>query len=126
MPVKRLWSNGDFRRLYVARAASMTGDMFVPVALAFGVLRLTDSPAALGIVLAASAAPKVLFILVGGAVADRLKPHRAMIWSDVVRAGSQGAVAFLLLWASPKSGTWSSSKLSTARAPRSSIPPRPR
>ncbi|MQA98803.1 MAG: MFS transporter [Actinobacteria bacterium] len=97
MPVKRLWSNAGFRQLYIGRAASMAGDMIVPVALAFGVLRLSDSPAALGIVLAAGVVPRVLFILVGGAVADRLRPHRAMIWSDIVRAASQGAVALLLI-----------------------------
>jgi hypothetical protein len=43
-----------------------------PVALAFAVLDLTGSRSDLGFVLAARTVPQVVFILVGGVIADRL------------------------------------------------------
>ena len=41
------------------------------VALAFAVLEVSDSPRALGTVLAAMSIPTVVFLLAGGVVADR-------------------------------------------------------
>ena len=43
-----------------------------PVALAFAVLHVSDSAGALGLVLAAHSIPQVVFLLLGGVVADRL------------------------------------------------------
>ena len=50
----------------------MIGNSFASVALAFAVLDVTGSKADLGFVLAARAVPQVVFLLVGGVLADRL------------------------------------------------------
>ena len=68
-----------------------------PVALAFAVLELTDSPTALGLVLAAEAVPLVALLLVGGVWADRLPRIRVMLAADVASAAGQGAMAVLLI-----------------------------
>jgi MFS family permease len=86
-----------FRLLFAAQSISALGDRLVPVALAFAVLDLTESPTALGAVLAAQTIPLVAFVLFGGVWADRLSRRRVMLASDLVRAVSQGASAVLLL-----------------------------
>jgi MFS family permease len=87
----------EFRRLYFARAFSQLGDGLLPVALAFAVLDVDPSPSALGFVLAARSIPLVGFLLVGGVWADRLERQRLMLATDLVRAGSQGMLAALVL-----------------------------
>ena len=67
------------------------------VALAFAVLDVTGSTTDLGLVLAARAAPLVLFLLVGGVVADRVSRRATMVGADVVRLCSQGALGALLI-----------------------------
>jgi MFS family permease len=75
----------------------VTGSAFANVALAFAVLELTGSKADLGYVLAARAVPQVVFLLVGGIWADRLRRDRVMLGSNVVSGLSQVAIAALLL-----------------------------
>lgn len=68
-----------------------------PVALAFAVLDLTGSASALGLVLAARMIPNVLFLLVGGVIADRLPRSTVLIGSNLLAGATQAAVAVLLL-----------------------------
>src|SRR6478609_860172 len=87
----------DFRLLWLGQTTSAFGSGLVPVALAFAVVDLTDSASALGVVLAAGLVARVVFLLVGGVVADRLPRQRVMLTADLLRTGSQGLVAVLLL-----------------------------
>ena len=87
----------EFRRFFIGQAASLLGDGFVNVAIAFAVLELTGSVADVGFVFAARTAFLAVFLLIGGVVADRLPRRAVMIGSDVVRFGSQGLLAALLL-----------------------------
>jgi MFS family permease len=75
---------------------STLGNAISPVALAFGILEVTKSAAALGLVLACAIVPQGVFLLVGGVIADRLPRRNIMVWSNVLSALSQGAIAFLL------------------------------
>lgn len=67
------------------------------VALAFAVLDLTGSKSDLGLVLAARTLPVPVLLLAGGVWSDRLPRHLVMVWSNVISAASQGAMAVLLL-----------------------------
>jgi len=87
----------NFRLLFCAQAVWLVGSWMTPVALAFAVLSLTDSPAALGLVLGAEAVPLTLLLLVGGVWADRLPRVRVMVAADLVSAVSQGTTAVLLI-----------------------------
>ena len=69
----------------------------VPVALSWAVLDVTGSVSDLGLVLAAQTVPLVLFLIVGGAVADRLARRAVMLVSDGARCVTQGLLAALLL-----------------------------
>src|SRR4029079_13489764 len=55
------------------------------------------SASALGLVLAAGLVARVVFLLAGGAVADRLPRQRVSQVADLLRTGSQSVVAVLLL-----------------------------
>src|SRR5690349_19478840 len=85
-----VFSNHNFRLLFGGSTISMLGDQFTLVALPWLVLKLTGNPAALGLVLAAMALPRALFMLIGGAVVDRLSPRRVLI-------AARGANALLVV-----------------------------
>ena len=86
-----------FRLLFASLAVTLLGSWMTPVALAFAVLELTDSPTALGLVLGAEAVPLVALLLVGGVWADRLPRIRVMLAADVASAAGQGVMALLLI-----------------------------
>ena len=87
-----------FRLLFLGRTTSMLGGAFAPVALAFAVIDdLEGSASQLGLVLAATWVPQIVFILVGGVWADRLPRQLVMVGTDLLMAAAQGAVAVLLL-----------------------------
>lgn len=89
--------NRPFRLLFAAQCASLLGDAVFLVALAFAVLEVANSPAALGGVLAAGSIVMVATLVVSGVWADRLPRFRLMVGSDLVCALSQALLAFLLL-----------------------------
>ena len=87
----------DYRRLFLGRTTSLIGDGMAPIALAFAILDLTGSATDLGIVIALHSLVLIALILVGGVVADRISPRRAMLGADLVRTVSMGLIAALLL-----------------------------
>lgn len=87
----------DFRLLWLSQSASVIGDALVIVAIGLYVTRLTGDPSDVGVVLAAYAVPLVLFVLVGGVIADRLPRQVVMVVADVVRGVLHGALALLIM-----------------------------
>jgi MFS family permease len=81
----RIGGNRDFRLLFTGASTSLLGDQFALIATPWLVLRLTGDPLALGVVLALEGIPRALFMLLGGAVTDRISPRLVMIVSDVAR-----------------------------------------
>jgi hypothetical protein len=78
-PRDSVFANRNFRLLFGGSTISMLGDQFTLVALPWLVLKLTGDPAALGIVLATMALPRAAFMLIGGAVVDRLSPRKVLL-----------------------------------------------
>jgi MFS family permease len=87
----------DFRLLWAGRTISELGSALVPVALTFAVLDLSRSATSLGLVLAAAFVPRVILLLPGGVLADRLPRQLVVLVTDLLRAVSQALVAFLLI-----------------------------
>jgi MFS family permease len=87
----------QFRLLFIGQSVSILGDAMSGVALAFAVLEIGGSASQLGLVLAAGAVPFLLFLLVGGVVADRLPRRGVMLTADVVRMVTQATMAVLLI-----------------------------
>jgi hypothetical protein len=89
--------NRRFRWYFASRAVDLIGDIMGGVALAFAVLEVSDSPRALGIVLAAHSIPMVLFVLVGGVLADRFGRTAIIQLSNVTAGATALAIATLVL-----------------------------
>lgn len=90
-------SEPNFRRFVAARAVNLAGTTMAPVALAFAVLSIDDSPSALGVVLAAHSIPLVALLLAGGVVADRFGQATVMRVSSLVAGLSQATTAALVI-----------------------------
>jgi MFS family permease len=101
MSALALLRQSRFRRIFLAQSISTLGDQIAPIAVAFAVLEVTGSGAALGLVLAARTLPMVVFLLLGGAWADRLPRKSIMVVSDLVRLVTQGIFAVLLTQDAP-------------------------
>lgn len=86
----------NFQVLVSGSFASMLGDQFTLVALPWLVLKLTGSAVALGTVLALMAVPRALFMLIGGAVVDRLTPMRVLVVARSANAVLIGLLAGLV------------------------------
>ncbi|MEU5719226.1 MFS transporter [Streptomyces sp. NPDC020403] len=67
------------------------------IAAAFAVLEAGGDAGDVGLVAAARTAPLVLFLLVGGAIADRLPRHRVMVAANALNGVSQAVLAWLVL-----------------------------
>jgi MFS family permease len=91
-----------FRNIFLARAVSLLGTSMAPVALAFAVLGEPGGSAArLGIVLAGRSVAQVVFLLFGGALADRFPRYRIMVSSDLLGFVAQASVAALFITGTP-------------------------
>jgi MFS family permease len=69
----------NFAFLWTSGLIATLGDSFTFVAFPWLVLQLSDSAVALGSVLAVEALPRAIFILVGGALTDRVSPRLVII-----------------------------------------------
>jgi len=86
-----------FRWLFVGRSVSLLGSSLVNIALAFAVLDLSNSPGALGAVLAAHVIPMALLMLFGGVVADRFPRGRVLQLSHLASGLTQASAAALFI-----------------------------
>jgi len=87
----------QFRLLWLAATTSALGSAFVPVAMAFAVLRSGGSATSLGIVLLVGSAAGLASYQVAGVWADRLSRRNLMLVADLVRLAVEAAIAALLL-----------------------------
>ena len=87
----------NFRYFFASRAVNLWGTTMAPVALAFAVLAVEDSASALGQVLAARSIPMVLFLLLGGVIADRLGRRLVIQVSNAIAVLSQATAAALVI-----------------------------
>jgi len=89
--------SGPFATLWSGQTVSRFGDAVHQIALAWLVLELTGSAAAMGAVLAAHLLPFIGFSLVGGVVVDRLPRLLVMLASDLARMAIVAVIAALVL-----------------------------
>lgn len=91
------WRSREFRWFFTGRTVSLAGSAMTPVALSFAVLEATRSSGALAAVLAANSVTLVALLLVGGALGDRWPRRRLLVITNLAAAGTQAAVAGLLI-----------------------------
>ncbi|MFJ6996054.1 MFS transporter [Streptomyces sp. NPDC003090] len=91
------WAGRNYVLLTAAALITSLGSHGALVAGAFAVLESGGDGGDVGLVAAARTLPLVLFLLVGGAVADRLPRHRVMVAANTVSGVSQALFAILVL-----------------------------
>lgn len=87
--------NRDFRLLWTGQTVSSFGNHVQGIAMPFQLLALGASPLQLGIAVALGTLSSVAFLLLGGAVADRVARRTLIIASDLVGGCVVAVVAFL-------------------------------
>lgn len=87
----------DFRLLFTGETISLLGDQFHYIALAWLALELTGSGLVLGTVLLVGGLPRMVLVLFGGALADRISPRTVMLVSNALRAVVVALLAVIVL-----------------------------
>jgi MFS family permease len=85
----------DFALLYTGVAVSLVGDGISLVAIAWQVYDISNVPTALSLVGVAWTLPMVLFLLVGGVLADRFERRRLLVASDLIRGFAMAAIGLI-------------------------------
>ena len=95
------WAGRDFRLLTGASFISSVGNSGALIGAAYAVIDNGGSATDVGLVVAARTAALVAFLLLGGAIADRLPRQRVMVGANLLNATSQAAFAVLVITGSP-------------------------
>ncbi|MFF4768181.1 MFS transporter [Streptomyces sp. NPDC001255] len=85
-----------FRRFLLAHLVSATGSAMAPLALAYAVIGQGGGAGSLGVVLATNTLPTVVFVVVGGVLADRMSRSRLLFAGNALAAVAQGVLAALV------------------------------
>ncbi|WP_326616517.1 MFS transporter [Streptomyces decoyicus] len=102
MRTRPAWAGRNYLLLTGATVIANLGSSGALIAAAFAVLAAGGSATDVGLVAAARTIPLVLFLLIGGAVADRLPRHRVMVAANALSCVSQGLFALLVLAGEPR------------------------
>ncbi|MEU6987444.1 MFS transporter [Streptomyces sp. NPDC046324] len=96
------WAGRNYILLTAAAIVTNLGTHGALIAAAFAVIQTGGDGGDVGLVAAARTLPLVLFLLIGGAVADRIPRHRVMVAANALNCVSQGAFAVLVLAGDPQ------------------------
>ncbi|MFJ8165249.1 MFS transporter [Streptomyces sp. NPDC096136] len=96
------WAGRNYTLLTGAAVVTNLGSHGALIASAFAVMDAGGSGGDVGLVAAARTLPLVLFLLVGGALADRLPRHHVMVAANALNCLSQAAFAVLVLTGDPQ------------------------
>ncbi|WP_424215660.1 MFS transporter [Streptomyces sp. BI20] len=95
------WAGRNYGLLTAAAVVTNLGSHGALIAAAFAVLDNGGSAGDVGLVTAARTLPLVLFLLIGGAIADRFPRHRVMVAANALNCVSQAAFAVIVLAGHP-------------------------
>ncbi|MFF8601061.1 MFS transporter [Streptomyces sp. NPDC015232] len=91
------WAGRNYLLLTAAAIVTNLGTHGALIAAAFAVIQSGGDGGDVGLVAMARTLPLVLFLLVGGAVADRVPRHRVMVAANALNCASQAVFAVLVL-----------------------------
>ena len=93
MPLRGLWREPDFLKLWAGQTVSHMGSWITLVGLPLtAALLLKASPLQMGLLNGAGAGSVLVFGLFAGAWADRLRRRPILIWADLGRAAVLGSI----------------------------------
>lgn len=92
-------STGSVVKWLTGFGTSLLGDQIYFLALSWAAVQVAE-PSVVGLILAAGSIPRLVMLLVGGALADRINPKRLIMLSDSGRTLAMVLFALLLTFAS--------------------------
>jgi MFS family permease len=92
----------NFQLFLACDVVSLAGTSIATVAVPFAVLSIHGSGSDVGYVASAGMLPMIVFLLIGGVVADRLPRHQVMVAADLLQGAAQAASAVLVLTGSAR------------------------
>ncbi|MFD0313571.1 MFS transporter [Streptomyces flavalbus] len=101
-PRRPAWAGRNYSLLTASAFITSLGSHGALIAAAFAVLEAGGDGGDVGLVAAARTLPLVVFLLIGGAVADRLPRHRVMVAANALNCVSQGVFGVLVLTGQPQ------------------------
>jgi MFS family permease len=87
----------DFALVFAGTTVSALGDGLYYIALAWQTYELSNIPTAMSIVGVAATLPQLVFLLVGGALSDRMDKRRLLVAADLLRGLAIGLIGVLSL-----------------------------
>jgi len=87
----------NFRLVFSSVTISVFGDGIASIALVFAILDISNSPAAIGAVLASRQAASAVITLAAGVLADRLPRHVVLVVVAVVQAAVQTTAGVMIV-----------------------------
>ncbi|AST93573.1 hypothetical protein BC6307_21035 [Sutcliffiella cohnii] len=82
---RSILKDSNFFLFWLSHVISSMGNTLIPVTITFAVLEVTGSATKLGVVLGALWISRVLFVMFGGVLADRLSRKKILIISDLLQ-----------------------------------------
>ncbi len=95
--VLRPLAHRAYRLMWLGSTTSSLGDALVEIAVVFAVLHIGGTATDVGLVAGAQMLARVVFLLVGGVWADRLRRQYVMLAADALRGTVQAVLAVLLI-----------------------------
>ncbi len=92
----RALQSRPFALLWTGQTISVLGDAVFTIAITWEVLLLTGSATAMSLIVIAQWGPKIVLLLFGGVLADRVSRRLLMLWADAGR----GCIVLLVAWLS--------------------------
>src|SRR5690348_16002978 len=90
-----LLKNTNFLFLWAATLFSSFALAFVTFSRTWYIAKTLNLEASLGVVFVALSVPRLIFMIIGGAVADKFPKKNIMFYSNIIRAF---LVAIILIW----------------------------
>jgi MFS family permease len=97
---------GSYRSLLIGGLVALIGHQMLGVAIGWELYERTGKPISLGLVGLVQVIPVFLFSLLGGQTADRFSRKYIIVWSQVIRAVSSLALAWLSYTEGPLFGIY--------------------
>ncbi len=97
MARERVRLGGNYRKLYLATAASNIGDGMAGIAYPWLATAITRNPVLVALVAAAQRLPWLVFTLPAGVITDRVDRRKAMVLMDALRCVFTLLIAFAVL-----------------------------
>ena len=92
----RALQSRPFALLWTGQTISVLGDAVFTIALTWEVLLLTGSATAMSLIVIAQWGPKIVLLLFGGVLADRVSRRLLLLWAD----SGRGCIVLLVAWLS--------------------------